>query len=65
MRYLYFYGSYFFCYSNIVYKFLNNKKPNPYHCTTLPSSIYTLSSVLFSPLMLPVNLSHEVFINYT
>ena len=57
----YFYGSYFASHINVIYSILNNKK-NGFECTTPGSTIYTLSSLILSPVMLPVNLSYQIYL---
>ena len=53
----YFYGSYFFAFSEIVYRMTSDKKM--FHCMTPVSTIYTLSYLILPPLVLPFHLLNQ------
>ena len=60
MRYLYFYGSYFYSHADVILS-INNKKKSFFNCMTIGSSAYTFTYLLLSPVMLPVHLCRTVY----
>jgi len=63
--YYYLIGSYIYCYGEATYRAAHHEKlvmnSQLFHCTTFPSAAYTLSFVIFSPIVLPF---HFMYFGY-